>query len=343
MKQNEISNLYKWNDSTGIVKKYFSEDRASLMPLIITPENSPVNIVEWITLHRDYFKRELMVHGAILFRGFGTDTAEQFNEFMKCFDTAPMRYMFRSSPREELNKKLKNIYQSTTYPNERSIEMHNESSYSRMWGMKIVFCCIQPAEEGGETPLADSRRVLKDVPLELVEKFKKKSVRYWRNLTPGLGMPWQEVFQTDKKADAKKICLENSIDFEFRGDQMITHWEKPAVYKHPVTFEETWFNHVLFFHKYSRYQELDMSHDETLPEEYLTSQVFFGDGSEISFGEYVAIKNAYQKNKVVFQYVKGDIIFLDNMLVAHGRNSYKGQRTIATAIIEPINDCAFFL
>ena len=41
------------------------------------------------------------------------------------------------------------------------------------------------------------------------------------------------------------------------------------------------------------------------------ANTLFGDGSEISYQEYTAIKNAYRKNNIVF--MRKDIIFLDNM------------------------------
>ena len=128
------------------------------LPLLITPSPEVADPVEWMTVHRKEFETELTRYGGILFRGFEIRTAADFNRFTKCFDTAPLPYMFRSSPRQELDKSLKNIYQSTSYPNDRSINMHNESSYSRVWGRKIVFCCLLPALEGGETPIADSER-----------------------------------------------------------------------------------------------------------------------------------------------------------------------------------------
>jgi hypothetical protein len=312
-----------------------------LLPLLISPVNDKANIVDWLNANKDSFEKELTRHGGILLRGFRIETASDFNAFMKCFNTDPLPYMFRSSPRQELDKSIKNIYLSTSYPNDRSINMHNESSYSRVWGRKIVFCCIRPAATGGETPIADSRRVLKDIDPDLVEKFRAKGVKYRRNLLPDLGMPWQEVFQTNDKMAAIDICKKNDITYKFVGtDHLIIEWVKPAVYKHPESREETWFNHVLFFNKYSRYEELGLEYDDFLPEEYLTSETFFGDGSAISLQEYLNIKAAYDRNRIEFPYQKGDILFLDNMLAAHGRNPYTGERTIATAIIEPAYDNA---
>lgn len=312
------------------------------LPLVIEPAEG-TDLVGWLQQNRPPFESDLHRHGGLLLRGFGINTVAQFNAFMNCFDTTPLPYMFRSSPRAELDAKIKNIYRSTSYPSDRSINMHNESSYSRVWGMKIAFCCLQPSDEGGETPIADSRKVLKALSPELVNKFREKGVKYRRNLSPGLGMHWQEVFQTDDTNMVEKICRQNEIVFEWKDDGLRIEWVKPALYNHPATGEETWFNHVLFFSKFARYEELDLPPDEFLPEAYLSSQTFFGDGTDISYDEFCTIKEAYRINTVVFPYEKGDIIFLDNMLVAHGRNPYKGERTIATAIIEAAYDARFVL
>jgi alpha-ketoglutarate-dependent taurine dioxygenase len=325
------------NNENTVVKEFLPE--STTLPLVLKPAKGDVNLVEWIRQNKSEFEAYLTEHGAVLLRGFGIKTAEDFNAFMKCFDTEPLPYMFRSSPREELNKSIKNIYLSTSYPNERSINMHNETSYSRVWGRKIVFCCLTPAEQGGETPIADSRKVLQDLPPGLIEKFKEKGVKYRRNLIANIGMPWQEVFQTTDKGAVESICKKNNITYEFLSDDdVIIEWIKPAVYKHPVSMREIWFNHVFFFNKFSRYEELGLQPTDFLPAEYLASETFFGDGSDISYQEYLDIKNAYNKNKVIFPYEKGDILFLDNMLTAHGRNPYKGDRTIATAIIEAAYD-----
>jgi len=320
---------------------YFKDPR-QVLPLLI--EGSPdINLASWVRENKEAVEDGLIRHGGILFRGFPVYTIKEFDEFMKCWNTEPLPYMFRSSPRKELDEKVKNIYQSTIYPADRNIVLHNESSYSRVWGMKIAFCCIQPAEEGGETPLADSRQVLRDIDPELVEKFRAKGVKYRRNLSRGLGMPWTEVFQTEDRKEVAHICKKNGIDFQFNGDDVVIEWSKPAVYEHPVSGEATWFNHVLFFHKFSRFEELDLGPDDLLPPEYLSSESFYGDGTEIGYEEYLNIRQAFQRNTVAIPYRKGDIFLLDNMLTAHGRNPYKGERIIATATIEPAYDAAYSL
>jgi alpha-ketoglutarate-dependent taurine dioxygenase len=329
----------QWIRDDQVVIRPLSLDPDQVVPRMIQASGPNVNLSSWVMKNRAEFEKFLTECGGILLRGFGISSAGAFHEFMKCFNTEPLPYMFRSSPRKELDTSIKNIYLSTSYPNTRHINMHNESSYSRVWGKKIIFCCLKPAHEGGETPIADTRRVLKDIDCNLVNKFRAMGVKYRRNLSPDFGMPWQEVFQTMDIGVAKEVCRRYQINYEIEGNHnFIIEWVKPAVYKHSISQEETWFNHILFFNKFSRYEELGVAFEDEVPAEYLASDTFFGDGSIISPEEYLEIKRAYQKNLVVFPYEQGDILFLDNMLTAHGRNPYKGDRVVGTAIIEAAYD-----
>src|SRR5207244_10449875 len=56
----------------------------------------------------------------------------------------------------------------------RSLLWHNENSFNYRWPLRIWFCCAKPAAEGGETPLADSRRVFEMIPPTIRERFIEK-------------------------------------------------------------------------------------------------------------------------------------------------------------------------
>ena len=63
-------------------------------------------------------------------------------------------------------------------------------------------------------------------------------------------------------------------------------------------------------------------------EEDLPRNCFYGDGSPIEDAVMDAICEAYQEAEVSFPWRQGDILVLDNMLTAHARNPYEGQRKI---------------
>ena len=78
------------------------------------------------------------------------------------------------------------VYTSTEYPAHQHIPLHNEQAYTRDWPMKIWFYCLQPALEGGETPIADSRAIYRDMPQSIRERFVEGGLMYVRNYGNGI-------------------------------------------------------------------------------------------------------------------------------------------------------------
>ncbi len=300
----------------------------SNFPLIVAPKLSGLILTEWIIQNRDMFDQKVKIHGAILLRGFGINTVEKFQDFIKAFDVTPLEYKQRSSPRFEV---AKNIYDSTTYPNDQSINMHSENSYALTWAMRIVFCCIQPAQEQGETPIADNRYVFKYLSSATREKFLNKGVKYIRNISKGIGLSWEEIFQTDDKKIVEEECRRNGMAFKWEddGERLVLEWNNNAIYDHPYSGEQIWFNHAFFFNKYALNEDVlsTFQSDDELP-----FQTYFGDGTKITREEIEEIRLAYEKSTTVFPWLQGDVLFLDNMLMAHGRRPYKGDRKIIVSM-----------
>src|SRR6185295_11544764 len=104
--------------------------------------------------------------------------------------------------------------------------------------------------QGGETPIADSRKVYARIDPAIRERFiAKGGVKYVRNYGTGIDLPWQEVFQTDDKAQAEHYCQKAGITFEWRGpDWLRTSQVCQAVATHPKTGDVVWFNQAHLFH-----------------------------------------------------------------------------------------------
>lgn len=295
-------------------------------PLVISPKYAGLILTEWIRENRGLFDEKLHDHGAILLRGFQIDTVEKFRDFINVFEAAPLQYRQRSSPRYEV---AENIYHSTTYPEDQHINMHSENSYSPDQVRRIVFCCIQPAGEQGETPIADNRMVVRNLTPATRLKFLEKGIKYVRNISKGIGLSWEEVFQTEDKGEVEKECTSHGMEFRWDHERLILSWNNSAIISHPDTHEEVWFNHAFFFNKYAYSGEVlaTISSDDDLP-----FNTFFGDGSEISSAEIEEIRSAYEKASVIFPWKKGDVLFLDNMLISHGRRPYKGERKVIVSM-----------
>ena len=70
-------------------------------------------------------------------------------------------------------------------------------------------------------------------------------------------------------------------------------------------------------------------------EEDLPRNAYFGDGSPISDVDLAEIRGAIDAATVAFPWQARDVLLLDNMLVAHGRNPYRGERKILAALAQP--------
>lgn len=300
-------------------------------PLVLQPAVDDVNIFTWTKNNASLVEQHLLKHGALLFRGFNIYTVQAFESFVQSLQQDILTYAERSSPRKEVHK---NIYTSTEHPSEEYINMHNEHSYTNHWPLKIIFYCLQPSEHRGETPIADSRKVLQQLREETKSKFRSLGVLYVRNIGNGIGLSWQEVFQTNDRSVVEAYCRSNDINLQWITDEnLILKFVRPAIRVHPKTNEEVWFNHAFFFNILS----LDVSLQQVLSKDldrYMPYQTFYGDGSKIEKEVIEEIRGVYEKLKFSFPWRKGDVLVLDNMLMAHGRNPFEGERKILVAMVE---------
>ena len=304
----------------------------TLLPLVITPATDHVDLNAWAKANQEQITTQLMKHGGLLLRGFHIPTIQDFQAFMQTLAPDLLDYTYRSTPRSQVEGQ---IYTSTEYPADQSIPMHNEMSYTTSWPMKIWFYCVTPAEQGGETPLADSRRVYQRLDPALRERFAAKGVMYVRNYGQGIDLSWQNVFQTDDKQAVEQFCQEHGIDFVWTGeDQLRTKQVCQAVAQHPTTGETVWFNQAHLFHVTSLPEQIRTMLLAEFTEEDLPRNTYYGDGTPIEAAALEEIRRAYAEESVQFPWQQGDIVMLDNMLVAHGRGPFSGQRKIVVGMAE---------
>jgi amino acid adenylation domain-containing protein len=312
---------------------YLNSER--MLPLIAQPSVGDVDLVTWAEFNKGLIEEQLLKHGAILFRNFGVTSVTRFEQFTRTISPELMQYGERSSPRHKVSG---SIYTSTDHPADQPIVLHNEQSYTLSWMMKLWFFCLQPAQTGGGTPIADSRLIFRRLSSKLVEKFEEKQVMYLRNYGAGLGLPWQEVFQTGEKSEVEAYCRQAGIRYEWLdGERLRTRQIRPAIRRHPKTDEKVWFNHALFFHVSSLEAATRDSLLSGLEEEDLPFNTCYGDGSPFEAAALGEIREAYRRETVSFPWQAGDILMVDNMLVAHGREPYTGQRQVVVAMAEPFN------
>jgi alpha-ketoglutarate-dependent taurine dioxygenase len=245
-----------------------------------------------------------------------------------------MEYRERSSPRSAVAGR---IYTSTDYPPSCDILPHNENSYAHNWPLKIFFYCERPPVAGGETPLVDVRRVYQRISPATKAKFERLGVLYVRNFHEALGVSWKDTFQTADKDAVEQYCRASGYEFEWTAFGLRTRRLAAAICSHPVTGEKVWFNHAAFFHVSSLPADIRTALMSQFAEEDLPNHTYYGDGSSIEPRVVEELRAAYSSETVRYSWTRGDLLMVDNMLTAHARSAYSGERRILVGMSEPFH------
>jgi alpha-ketoglutarate-dependent taurine dioxygenase len=315
--------------SKAMLKTYFVNPQS--LPLVVEPEAGAQSLPELkklVARNRDFFQKQLFQVGALLFRGFHFAAIDEFENFVRHFSGRDFfNYAGGVSPRTALGT---NVYTSTEYPPELSLDLHNELSYSKYYPQQLYFYCQIAPEDGGQTTLGDSRRILRRIDPKIVALFKEKHVLYERNLEAGRGSgySWQDAFETDDKEEIEVHCQKIGADFKWRSQERLKIRQIcPATGRHPQTGEEVWFNQAHGFHPSGL--EINTCASESGKEVEFRLNSYFGDGTPICALMLEHIRHVLREEEIPHQWQPGDILVLDNMLTAHGRRPYSGQRKIA--------------
>ena len=304
-------------------------DEKRVFPLVIEATDADLDAVAWATSQRDFIEQHLRKHAGILFRNFGLTTPQEFEAFAEAIQ--PGLYgSYGDLPKKEGGR---NTYRSTPYPERQMILYHNESSHLERWPRKQLFFCEFPSPVGGATPIVDCREMLRQLPSDVVEEFERKGLLYVRTFTRNLDVSWRDFFKTDSKEEVEARLKEAGIEWQWLGDdELQTRTRCPAVVTHPVTGGRVFFNQVQLHHVSCL--EPDVKEDllGMVGQERLPRNVYFGDGSVISDEMMKVVGEAYEACAVRFDWRRGDVVMVDNMLAAHARDPYEGPRKIVVAM-----------
>ncbi len=301
------------------------------LPYLIEPEQPGCetldDLVQLIERDRTALAQLLNVHGGVLFRGFTVDSEEAFGVIGRTLIPSLQPYVEGQSPRTKIGD---NVYTSTEFPAAYRITLHNELSYKKTAPRHIVFNCHQSAETGGETPILDCRTAYKAIPSDIREKFETHGVRYLKTMhgqEHGLGKSWMAHFETSDRAQVEEYLVANDLEFGWTPEgNLRTAAVRPATIIHPETGEMIWFNQANLWHitnvdERRRQQIIRRCGMDNLP-----THATYGDGSPIEDSDINLVRNILWENSIIKPWQEGDVLFLDNLLVAHGRNSFTGSR-----------------
>nr|HRC84927.1 TauD/TfdA family dioxygenase [Thermoanaerobaculia bacterium] len=296
---------------------------------VFEPESPDVDLPGWVASARAEIDARLAEAGALLFRGFPLASVKDFERVATAL--CPSLYDgYGDLPRADLGDR---IYQSTPYPEDLRILFHNESSHLDSWPWHQMFFCVQPSATGGETPITDCREVYRQMDPALCQRFEEQGLLYVRNFIAGVEPSWQSFFKTDDRDRVAEICRESRLEIEWQGeDGLRTKKRSPAVIRHPVSGEKLFFNQIQAHHVSCLDPATRESLEQMVSEAELPRNVYFGDGSPIPDATVMELIDLYDRLSLVFPWQKGDLVVVDNMLIAHARNSFTGPRKITVAM-----------
>lgn len=308
-------------------------ENGTSLPLVIRPKGEALNLITWASSNRELLEKSLLEHGGLLLRDFALPTVESFEEVLRALYGGALDYTERSSPRSQVSGK---VYTSTDYPPSYPIFLHNEQSYNLVFPLRIAFFCVTPSESGGETPIADCRNVYRRLDPDLRRRFEERGYLYVRNFGHGFGLSWQEAFRTEVRSEVEQYCRGHEIEFEWLdAGRLRTRQRRQVSGLHPRSRVPSWFNHLTFFHVSTLAPDLRDSMHSNYADEDLPNNTYYGDGSPIEAEVLDQLRSIYDSETVAFGWRKGDLLLLDNMLVAHGRSTFSGARKVVVGMAEP--------
>jgi alpha-ketoglutarate-dependent taurine dioxygenase len=310
------------------------DDSARWRPLEITPATAevPASAEGLIRGLEDSSRVDklLVDNKALVFRGFQV-SPETLDAVIDRLLPRRLAYVHGNSPRTKVGQ---NVYTSTEYPAEFTISMHNELSYSHQWPARLLFFCERAAETGGATPVLDGARWLACLDQEVRDAF-AQGVRYQQNLHDGygLGKSWQDTFETSDRNEVEALLKGSGATWEWRSDGSLRITQvRPATVQHPVSGTTVWYNQADQWHPASLGDEAAAELAKMLPADEMPQSVAFADGTPIP-AEYVnQVRDRGLQEAVDVSWDNGDLMVVDNVLVAHGRRPFTGSRRVLVAM-----------
>lgn len=311
-------------------------------------------------MHADWLHGKLLDHGALLWRGFDIASAADFEDVISTVAPDLGEEYLGTTPRNRMGGR---VHTSTELAGWYLIPQHIEMSFLPSTPRQLFFACLYPSHTGGQTPLADFRRVWADLDDDVRERFRQGGIRNVRNYD-GPGSPrrfdpwktkrWDAMFETTDRAEVERKAAEAGLRAEWRAnDRLRLVNEQEAFRVHPETGTEFWCNHLQVFHmstgtgEYRRLFERNgsplawaLSHvartvtavrERITDPDDLPTHCTYRDGSPIPQADIDHVRDTIWRHLVTFDWQRGDMLAIDNFAVSHGRMPFRGKRQIGVA------------
>ncbi len=317
----------------------------SLPKVDLQPGKPPVlrasvtgDAARWAAEHRTALRALVAEHGALLVRGLGLrDAAKTEAVFRQLGSLVTETEAF--APRQRY---AHGVYSSSKWPPNQPMCMHHEHSYAFEPPGLMLFACLLAPTVGGATPVADSPTVLNALAADLVERFERLGWLLIRNYNDDIGASFAEAFGTDDRRAVESYCRANAIEFEWQPDGALRTWQRrSAVVRHPLTGQRCWFNQIAFLNQWTIDPEVREYLVDLYGEDGLPFNTRFGNGDPIGAEVVASINDVYEANSAREPWQAGDLMLVDNVRTAHGREPFEGSREVLVAMADAAHlaDC----
>lgn len=299
----------------------------------------PDDTAAWAAAHRDALRSAVFGHGALLVRGLGLhDVAATEAVCRQLGSLMAEREGFAARRRY-----ADGLYSSSKWPPNQPMCMHHEASYALEFPSLVMFACLAAPAEGGATPLADTAAMLGSLPGELVERGERLGWLLVRNYNGEIGATLAESFGSDERGAVEDYCRTHAIRYEWQPDGTLRTWQRRnAVVRHPRSGRRCWFNQIAFLSEWTIEPELRDYLVALYGEEGLPFNTRFGNGEPVGPEVVQAINAAYDAHAVCEPWQPGDLLLVDNIRSAHGREPCVGEREVLVAMADAakLAECA---
>ena len=318
------------------------------LPAFVRPQDERLAenlamFLAWFRAHKHPLDLLASVHGALLFRGFPLRDTADFQKAIDHYPTNDLSYVGGAAPRNEIAKR---VLESTHAPKDWQIILHQEMAYLPKFPRMISFFCRRTAWAGGETTLANFRELKQRLPERFWNDVKARGVQYERNFrAPGpadealdaMHKTWCSAFQTEDTKEAERACRSVGLEPIWREDgSLSTLFVAPGFIDHPLTGETVWFNHIAPQSQNRRImgeERWAAFYERFKDKPHRPYGTTYGDGGEIDPTDLDVLFDALESLTLSIRWKEGDLMLIDNIVTAHGRNPYEGMRNIQVALL----------
>jgi alpha-ketoglutarate-dependent taurine dioxygenase len=319
-------------------------------PLVVEPRTAELRTdldaaAAWVQETTGTLIDTLAIHGAVVLRGFPFANTAAFTRVIDHLPGLEFGYAGGTTRRSQIDGKA---FEATSLPPADTLPLHQEMAYLPTYPTKLAFFCRIASETGGETTLGDVRRVRAELPARFVDEVRDRGVLYRRHLrtpnsTTGNAVldayhkTWPETFFTDERSEVEAICTAIGFGHTWLDDgSLLTEHRASGFVRHPVTGDDCWFNHI---HPMASVRD-------ALGEDFYAAQegyygplgaprpyeVLYADSGAMDEQLIRSLYPLYQRVTTGAPWQNGDVMLVDNLLTAHGRNPFTGRRDVQVAL-----------